>query len=62
MKPKPKKTGYVTLNVKPDTLDSVRRYAGKLQAKRGGRITEDAAVKALLKNRTEPASLQRSNF
>jgi hypothetical protein len=60
MKSKPKKTGYVTLNAKPDTLEGVKRYAGKLQAKRGSRVTEDAAVKALLKNRTEPALQRRS--
>jgi flagellar biosynthesis/type III secretory pathway protein FliH len=55
MKPKPKKTGYVTLNVKPDTLEGVRRYAGKLQAKHGERVTEDAAVNALLKSCKERA-------
>lgn len=46
---KVRKTGYQSLNVKPDTLNAVRRYAGELQAKKGGRVTDDVAVRSLLK-------------
>jgi|BarGraNGADG00212_2_1021979.scaffolds.fasta_scaffold229391_2 hypothetical protein len=48
--PKPKKTGYQTINLRPDTYQAVKKYAGKLQAQHGGHVTEDSAVKSLLKH------------
>jgi hypothetical protein len=44
----PKITGFHTINVKTDTYQAVKKYAGSLQAKHGGRITEDITIKTLL--------------
>jgi len=47
--PKTRSTGYQSLNVRPETLEGVRRYAGKIQVKTGKPVTDDVAVKSLLK-------------
>jgi hypothetical protein len=40
---------YRTINVHSDTYQEVKKYAGRLQAEHGGRVTEDIAVKTALK-------------